>query len=1194
VKHHIRKQTIRIEVPSEALALSLQPRVGDFNRKYFLPAMEKLFDEFSVQGWRIRISRLELNLGVIPADRFEELAVERFNAELRRALEEALRRQHESPSPDNYSQPESASRLELFEYYLRYGTLPFWASSDGAVFSFEQLVVELAESDEAGLVQAIKRHAYQTNTLERIVLQLGEAMLRRLLHLLEPKYATLIITCLTDLRLIHRVEPVVALSENEFARSLWVLVLTYVVREPGSQFNRKTLVEWLLKGIARAEGFDYRRLVSELDLGLQKTVKRFPLESSLPAIVSEISHELNLVAKEAPHEVAPDSQTAVEFSSEESLTGESDLTHLVRIIREHGTEGRVIERLVFQFGEQTLERLVHLLEPASAASIIVFLKDMRALHQVEPVANVGSDEFSRTLWISTFTYLAHERGSQFNRKSFVKSLFEKIAESEGLDYTEIVAMAQFGLRRAGRNRPLESSLPAIIGELIAEFADDASTYDDVSQTLSDALAELESYLVEGRQATSDASALLRFVASHDVAGAQQLILRFVSGHEPGLVDRLLHLFSPADLLLVLAPEQKQFITGLAGVIRSVVLHVESAAPARSVVIDDIFWKTTLEYLLSDSSARWNRRAMVRQIVEAVAERVGTSPISLAGSLAETFEQTAGTVESSLVQAVDTSRDELSDRSRFTNHGPPAFARYDHVEFIRYYLCHGVLPPRALLRNPEMTAGSVLAFLPRLPHSLLYAVFTHESPNQQLQMIRRAVRTISEEDLIQLLRGLLTQAKEPNSPFQSALSATASRVEDKQEFYAQLLAAILSGRPLNLEELATSAAVSQPTTIEPVLAVDPAEPDVDKLTLMLEESPREAYSFVVKYAKDSRVREQWIKTLPESTLARITYLLEPRKYRILLDTAEVLASAWLEVAPPGCRAHGERQAFWIFLLEFLSQDADADRSVERLVAAFFQDVLTRYGAAAANTPDTMSVGTRMLECARRRAGMTGHVSLQAALRSQGKLLIAPWESSQQTTPASTETKAPKPRRTAFSMKVEEEDKSTGESISINNAGLVLTGPYLPHLFKSLNLLQTDENRPTSLPSGAAVSRAVHLLQYLVNGSTSTPEPLLVLNKILCGVAVSTPVDREIEPTEEERATCDRLLRAMIANWTIISNTSIAGLQETFLRRDGILQYREDGWKLRVQRKTVDVLVDQIPWTISVIYNSWMPQPFYVDW
>jgi hypothetical protein len=170
----------------------------------------------------------------------------------------------------------------------------------------------------------------------------------------------------------------------------------------------------------------------------------------------------------------------------------------------------------------------------------------------------------------------------------------------------------------------------------------------------------------------------------------------------------------------------------------------------------------------------------------------------------------------------------------------------------------------------------------------------------------------------------------------------------------------------------------------------------------------------------------------------------------------------------------------------------------------------------------------------------------------------------------------------------------ETIYIGNAGLVLTSPFLPHLFETLDLLGEDEQGQTRLRDKEAVSRAVHLLQYLVNGSTSTPEPSLALNKIICGVATSTPIEREIELTEQERELCERLLKSMIANWKIIENISIAGLRETFLRREGKLVGAPEGWKLRVQRKTLDVLVDQIPWSIAVVFHNWMSQSLYVNW
>jgi hypothetical protein len=165
----------------------------------------------------------------------------------------------------------------------------------------------------------------------------------------------------------------------------------------------------------------------------------------------------------------------------------------------------------------------------------------------------------------------------------------------------------------------------------------------------------------------------------------------------------------------------------------------------------------------------------------------------------------------------------------------------------------------------------------------------------------------------------------------------------------------------------------------------------------------------------------------------------------------------------------------------------------------------------------------------------------------------------------------------------------EPLYVQNAGLVLTVPFLPRLFSMLDM--TSEQ---GWKDAASARRAPHLLQWLVDGRTSAPEPELGLNKVLCGLALTAPIEVSIEITEHEKDTCGQLLRAMISNWTIIAQTSVEGLRETFLRREGKLQAEVDRWNLKVQRKTLDVLVDQIPWSISVIHPAWMTLPLHVTW
>jgi len=172
---------------------------------------------------------------------------------------------------------------------------------------------------------------------------------------------------------------------------------------------------------------------------------------------------------------------------------------------------------------------------------------------------------------------------------------------------------------------------------------------------------------------------------------------------------------------------------------------------------------------------------------------------------------------------------------------------------------------------------------------------------------------------------------------------------------------------------------------------------------------------------------------------------------------------------------------------------------------------------------------------------------------------------------------------------EDDSDVLEDVYIDNAGLVLLAPYLPRYFDMVGLLDGKQFRDP-----AAAERGVHLLQYLVNESTDSPEYQLVLNKLLCGVKAGVPICRSIEITDQEKEASDGLLKGVIGNWPMLKNTSVEGLRETFLQREAHLQLKVDAWHLLVQSKAFDMLLDSLPWGYSTIKLGWMRQPVYVDW
>jgi hypothetical protein len=110
----------------------------------------------------------------------------------------------------------------------------------------------------------------------------------------------------------------------------------------------------------------------------------------------------------------------------------------------------------------------------------------------------------------------------------------------------------------------------------------------------------------------------------------------------------------------------------------------------------------------------------------------------------------------------------------------------------------------------------------------------------------------------------------------------------------------------------------------------------------------------------------------------------------------------------------------------------------------------------------------------------------------------------------------------------------------------------------------------------------------------PEYALVFEKILCGMPVDAPIPLDVALDDREIEEAESLLKAVITHWSILRNTTTEGLRETFFKRDGLLTKKENGWLLQVERKTLDVLLDNIPWGYSTITLLWNKYLVFVEW
>jgi hypothetical protein len=1125
------RQSLVVHCDSAADAASLRERLASVNRARLLPVIERVLTEAASNDRRIHLDRLEVDLGTFSSEEVDTHAADRLYTALTVALREAL-----DALPEQGSELSEAAWISLLETYLLTGTLPFWTPNPES-FSPGRLTIQLAEQQPAAAAAVFYRTGHQDDVLLRIVLQYLPEELAALIHLLEPANSDLILAYTADIKATNRLEHLTRLSDSEFDRLLWLLVLRFLTLDPGSQFNRKLFVHTLLTGFADRAGVAYSTLLHILSEALKKLASHLNPRFSLAAVIQELVEETTpgdsrlLDASSSPAVdvgPTPDQGTPIEPTADthglerwlslstdqaNQLTEQDLADRLRQLIRNRETLRRFASELL----PEQFAAAVRLLEPEHAAVILAYTADVISFAPLELLALPRAPGFEILLRILIFTYLTREPGSQFNRYAFVRTLIAGLVEQSGTSYERILDI----LNRTSDRSPFRSSLPGVLRTLLQESQ--AAEHAVLRNTLSSlgSMDDLRSRLSQLLPSLSTQGSPL--------ATALEAALSQVSDQQ-GLLERLLTAVQQGENLDLehLVRETNSALTS-SGPMSLDELQVALDAKIHSTESDRLAFPSLLEELL---------------------ERDPHAARRYLRSRFDRFHQ-----RESIIESLDPTRmprllELLGGRSDWLQPLLDACLQLPLLYRPGWQTMHEVVLNELLHKEP------VDASDPALLNSLLFAIFPAPLP----EPVRNALLErlpVSHANLTALLSSNPTELADPASHAANSIDANLLL----ETIFATSSGANAHNEILRrfedlLRELETSSS-TRSTELRRALRLqltDPAQ------------------------------RKRFIRPLPEEKLTRFLEALEPGRAAVLLSGARLLATA-LSQSSEAAYAE-DHVTFWNRVLEAVTDPSTLPRLHLDIILCKSLDAAETQISSTGSAAKSGGTHALLLE-AERLAKDAGHAALQAALQRRRHA---------SNSPASTNEpvrKHPASPSRATKRRIESVS-TTGEPLYIPNAGLVIASVFLPHLFQQLNFLEPANPGRSRWRNPDTASRAVHLTQYLVDGRTSAPEPRLLFNKVLCGLDPATPIARSIDLTAAEEAACNALLAAILANWTTISTSSVEALRETFLQRQGKLKLVPGHNALQVERKTVDVLVDRIPWNFHLVFNPWMAEPLHVIW
>ncbi|HET6253619.1 MAG TPA: contractile injection system tape measure protein [Puia sp.] len=746
-----------------------------------------------------------------------------------------------------------------------------------------------------------------------------------------------------------------------------------------------------------------------------------------------------------------------------------DARALRQLLISVGQRDYVRRRLAYQFPDEVIRAMVTVLEPDEAVFIFGYYSDVVEVQKRESLFRQDSGEFRQSLWIFIFTYLLIDRGSNFNRKIFVRSTLAQMARRYNREYSGLITLLFRALEGGPSGMIRRGALSGIIEALYQEQGNEPENNEDVgAQGIEERLEMIRNFLVDSQPVHQDvrifAETLLRLIA--EAPAAVHDLLRSLSGQE-GIWGRIVFAFDEEvvkELVRLREPEESEFIFHYARRLSNLqrqqpIVKTESSGFYLSV------WELILTFVWTERGSLFNTRRFLEYHVRRLARRYHIAYRKLLEFLVQGIGQDIrsdrdSTLFHSLTVLLQENGTEAGDDKAAPVKDAGSASAAEWLEALDHYLIHRRWPERWKLEG-----GVTEAIL-----------------------LQQVLQWLFRERPLLLMKLLVEAAKRSHPP-----------VDDVAMAMVRQTIRLLFGPTVLARH-----------RVEHIILVGGKEP-IDILIAFMggEELPA-----IVEVRRDEMARE-----------------------------GEQMR---------GRQVRGRRHA----------------------------------GDEGQPSGEKHATDERRLKDERQPGGKK-----EARDERQPR-----------------DERREKDERQA-------RDERPKDNLYIQNAGLILLHPLIPHFFGQLGLTQERK-----FVDDAAQGRSAHLLQFLVDGrgtvdgkskvdgkgkvdgknkadgkdKVERPEHQLILNKILCDIPIQDPVERSIVIREEEERLTTQLFQVLRERWPKMQNTTDEGIRVSFLQRDGILTAIEDGWRMQVEQKGIDVLLPFLPWGWGMVKLPWMKTTIYTEW
>jgi len=1069
------------------------------------------------------------------------------------------------------------------------------------------------------VLDCLRLHCGEAAVLRRIAHTFPEHMILDMITLLEPTESGFLQSVLKHPEVFDAARRDTtgheATSRKQPRHQLYEFTLTYLLVERGSRFNRKEYLRSILSRMAAHDNISFHEVITTITKKYQVEPQRTRMHADVLKLLSELQEDaLPVSAADAlpgsPLEKYAPQQDQLEFSQRLARAlSAGDLadigamwsallskhpTVLKQTLANYGQIAAVRHMMARSFSEAMLQDTIQLLEPYNARFIISTISHTTYITHARTNTSADNVEHRRPLYEFTLTYLLVERGSRFNRKEYMRSILHCMAAHENRSCDVLIKTITEAFQAEPPAGRMHNDILSLLFELYQEryISTEEKPHSDsqsfntepipasmrLLQLLSHALMNRNIHGIEATWTTlleTSSVDLRQMLVDH---GQTATVRRYISRT---FSEAMLH-----DVIRLLEPYDAPFIL-------AVIDHHDRFSralghePGKDSSLQHTLYEFTLAFLMVERGGTFNKTMYLESLIHRLASHENMRYAELLHSLTLIFESLPHTRESqSHLQRILT---ELAHNAPVKQHprpynsdsGSPLFSIYESYDRLRGTLLPGMTSTLPIFQS--MRDADITGFLKNLKNGYPELIFLLFGELQAgFAIFTTTLPGLSVSVLEQLIASFIAAGLAGPTYSKEAITQIVYQSDNREKTLQAILVSLIQRRPVVAWKLYATD-TSKQTCTQPTSKASPArETPQSSLNLSneLEDMLHKPVSELHRWLEYNITRHglRWLcDQLGDRTLASLVQRLASSSVSVVLQYADVMTAAIIEMQP---KLHfiTPRHMKWQFILMYLFEQG------RRFLPRKFVIEFAAYIAGVVDFAVPAEFNRRLIDAVSRITSIS-----KTSTGSEIKSILDQNNVPETATAKRLPEAFPSPRGKGPGKDAYDDASTYEEEVFIANAGLVLTAPFLPRLFSMLNMLDNNAFKDWN-----TAERAVHLLQYVANTSTDSPEYQLVLNKLMCGVKNREPICCGISISAEEIQATESMLAGMLSHWKILGNTSTTGLRESFLQRDGCLQLQDNAWNLQVEKKAYDMLLDQVPWSFSTIKFPWMERVIHVHW